>query len=204
MNDERYTGAHRGDDGALIKFEMHAVLDQAASDAEGRPIRRDEPYIWKFTPGDKGNIVHRPVRDSDKNAYPRLWEAFQAGRETPIEGTPLTEWPPMPRSLAEDLAYDHIRTVEQLAQLPDSFATRPGIQAFKQKAIAWLKTARDGASAEKLATELAERDARLATLETQNAELMAMAKKLMAAQAAPRPRGRPPKRKPTEASAEGA
>lgn len=195
MNDERYSGAHRADDGALVKFEMHAASDYDASEAAGRPIRRDVPYIWKFAPGDKGNIVHRPVRDSDKKAYPRLWDAFEAGREAPIEGTALTEWPPMPRSLAEDLAYDHVRTVEQLAALPDGSINRPGVQAFKQKAISWLKTAREGASAERLAAELAERDARLQALEAQNAELMAMAKKLMDEKGAPRPRGRPPKAK---------
>jgi hypothetical protein len=172
----------------LVKFEYKNVQDQAASKEEGRPIFREKVYIDMKVPGSRDGIV-RPASDRDIARFPRHYEAFKARIELPTDGTPLSEWPQMARSLVEELSFMNIKTVEQLANLNDSVAGRlMGGNNLKAKAKAWLDRADKGLTAERLQIELEDRDLQLANMQLQLNEL--------AAQLESRPRKRKSRAKP--------
>jgi hypothetical protein len=163
-NNSRYAPM-LGDESLLVKFETRQKQDKAESQAAGRPIFKDVVYIDIRSPGNRAGGVSRPVRDWDKTRFPKHWEAFQARHEMPQEGTPLEEWPPIPRSLVEEFKHYHIQTVEQLADVSDgNLQNFMGGQTWKAKAQAFLAAAGDQKQAQKIEKELASRDEKIAEL----------------------------------------
>jgi hypothetical protein len=131
------------DDALLVRFLKVTRENEAKSEAEGRPIHEEIDYIEIMTPGDKDNIICRPMRDVDKIRFPRHWEGYQAriSPDDTIEGTLLEEWPQISRSEAEELKFFHVRTVEQLAMMSDANAQNfRGAATLKQKAQKFLDT----------------------------------------------------------------
>lgn len=156
-----------GDDKLYVQFYNGVTLDTAATIEAGRPIHRDEVYIKIIVPGDKTNIVERPVRDTDKARFPKHWAAFKQGAEGDAQtvGTRLKEWSLIPRSLAEDLGAVKIFTVEQLATVRDDvLSSMPGLRQFKDAAAAWLDQAKTTAEASKLAAAMEQKDAEIGAL----------------------------------------
>lgn len=164
----------QGDDKTYAQFFMQPEQDALASREAGRPIFIDKPYIKIMVPGDKDNIVVRPVRATDMERYPRQWSAFEQKREQPLEGTPLAEWPGVTRAQVEELAFFGIKTVEALAQMPDATAQKfMGIQSLKQKANDYIAEAKKQAPLDKMREELAMRDHEIAALKDQMKQLLA-------------------------------
>ncbi len=149
----------------LVKFYLKSVNDKAASAEEGRPIFKETEYIDIKVPGQRDGIA-RPATARDVSRFPEHYQAFKNRIEMPVEGTPLSEWAAVSRSLADQLAFQNIKTVEQLAALNDSNMTfMPGLQNFKQKAKDWLESTKDGAILSQLRDELTERDTQIKTQE---------------------------------------
>jgi hypothetical protein len=133
------------------EFYTHPRRNQAKSLEAGRDIYEDLPYIKIMVPGDKDNIIQRPVRDQDKQRFPRQWQAFQNQDTQPMEGTPLAEWSGVTRSMVEEFKHFGIRTVEDLVNMPDSQANKfMGINALRAKAKAFIQDASYSAPIEKL------------------------------------------------------
>ena len=89
----------------------------------------------------------------DKRRFAEHWGKFQA-RESQevVEGTLIEEWPGVTRSMAEELRYLNVRTVEQLATMSDSNAGGlMGINSLKAKAVSYLEASKDSATTEALA-----------------------------------------------------
>jgi hypothetical protein len=108
---------------AIAKFFKGQVKDEAKSAAQGRICYRDVDMIQVIIPGDKHNVVMRKIKPSDKVNYPKQYEAFRKMEEFVPEGTLIDNWPLLSRSQIEDMKYQGIFTVEQLANLPRSVAT---------------------------------------------------------------------------------
>ena len=124
-------------------------------------------YIDIRIPGSRDGAA-RPARFADKQRFPRHYAAFQQRIELAEEGTPLTEWPVVSRSLADEMAFFNIKTVEQLANVNDNVAGQfMGAQMYKQKAKAWLERAKEDVTVDKLKEELAQRDHLLKSLQEQ-------------------------------------
>jgi hypothetical protein len=211
----------------FVKFTTREVLNEAKSygatilgnnnevvekiEGAGKPVHDNVDYINITIPGDRENIVDRPVACCDKKLLdkgvkltpmlacrarkgfderPMLEEcdvhrfideftAFRAGQEEQTTGTDLKLWPGIDRASAADLAFHHIYTVEQLAELNDSL-TGPRFLGLRTRARDYLERATKDAAAmnakaQQEAVEKAletEREARRA-LEKQVAELMA-------------------------------
>jgi uncharacterized coiled-coil protein SlyX len=123
------------------------------------------------------------------------YEAWKAGREVPLDGTPLAAWPGISQEQAELLRMKGVRTVEQVAALTDTHRQSmgiPGLHDIIDNAKRFLAAQDKGA----VARELADKDAKIADLQAQMAELIEMVKesqKAVAAEEAPKRRGRPPK-----------
>lgn len=144
----------KSDDGLYVEFGMFPVQNAARSLEEGRPIYDDVPFVKIMIPGDKDNIVHRAVRASDKQRWPRQWQAFEMNMEQPLEGTPLAEWAGISRAQVEELAHFGIKTVEQLAQMADSNTQKfMGLVRLKQRAIEYIDATKSDAPFQKIRAE---------------------------------------------------
>jgi hypothetical protein len=164
-----------GDDKRLhVVFHLHPQKNDAKSTEAGRPIFEETEYVRITVPGDKHNIVDRPAREDDRQRFPRQYAHFKSGAAGGVVGTPLSEWPAVTRSQVEELAFFHVKTVEQLANLSDGNAQHVGpILALREKARDWLAKAAGGAVESKLRAEIQERESKLAAMQAQIDALIA-------------------------------
>lgn len=123
------------DKSVYVKFHIKPVIDDVESDKAGRPVYKDREYVEIRTPGQQNNIINRPVTDMDRQRFRQQYQAFKAGSEEQLIGTPLTEVAWVTRSQVEEMAFLRIRTVEQLASLGDDVCGKyAGMYKLKQKA----------------------------------------------------------------------
>ena len=157
----------------LVKFFFKTVPDATASEEQGRACFKEREYIDIRIPGARGAGATRPASLRDKKRFERHYAAFKQRVELPVEGTPLSEWPAITRSQAEELAFASVKTVEQLSEMSDVIASQMmGGQMFKAKANKWLQQARSDVSVSQMEGELAKRDAKIADLSGKLEELM--------------------------------
>jgi hypothetical protein len=154
-------------------FFMDTVKDEVASREAGRAIHREVERVRIIIPGAVASIVVKNVDNSHRERWPKEYDAFRAGREQPLSGMALKEWPVLNRAMVEELHHLQIRTVEELANLSDIQVQHIGMggQMLRARAKAYL----DDAEYEALTTKLtAENDlmrSRIAALEGQVNEL---------------------------------
>lgn len=162
------------DEGLLVRFYVKPVQDQRASNEQGKPVFKDVEIIEIRVPGQKSFVAH-PVNTNDIKRFPRHWEAYKSrtGDTEYLEGTPLKEWPLVTRSQAEELSFANVKTVEQLAAMPDSNASSfMGMNMLRAKAKEWLENAAEFKKAAELKAQLSKRDEEIETLKAQMADLM--------------------------------
>jgi hypothetical protein len=157
-----------GDDSLFVVFYWGTIRDDAATEAEGRPIVKDTEYIRIIIPGDKNNINDRPASKQDKARFAKQYAAFRAGvsEEEQLIGTRLKEWPLLTRAQVEEYAYLGIKTVEQLGEARDDVLSRvPGMRDMKQAAQIWLGRSKATAEAAKALAKEKEAQAKIESLE---------------------------------------
>src|SRR5258708_25769374 len=88
----------QGDWGGIVKMEKDnnvamfynkAVNNPAKSAEQGRPVYENRVFVRIAPPGERLNIVDRPLQENDKHRYPIQWAQFQQNREQLPEGTPI-------------------------------------------------------------------------------------------------------------------
>jgi len=165
MTAQAFGDESEADKKLYVQFYVRAHLDQGKTAEAGRPIYYDREYVRIIAPGDKTNIVDRPVRDLDRTRFPQHYARFKQGMTEQTVGTPLTVVGWLTPAQIEELAYFKIKTVEQLAYVADSVASKmAGLQGLKQKASAFLEAAKGQAPLTKMQAELESRDAQIAAL----------------------------------------
>lgn len=138
----------------FVRFSVEARKDEAASLEAGRPVFKDVEYIEIMVPGDRQNIIHRPVRETDKEKFSKAYAAWKQGLAEPSQGTPLSQWPQVTRAQVEELAFYGIRTVEHLAGVSFANAQKLGtVQRHIKAAQDWLAAAKDSAHVAQLRAE---------------------------------------------------
>jgi hypothetical protein len=162
-------------EGLIAEFFPHAIQNNHRSSNEGRPIFETHPYVRILIPGDKHSIVERKATDADKLRFQRQWQAFQAGQAPVESGTPIEQWPQLTVSQVAEFKAMHIRTVEHLAGLNDSYIAKlgPGGRELVSKAKAFIAQAKDTAEAQRLAAENESLRNDIASLKEQIAQLAA-------------------------------
>lgn len=181
--------------GAKIRDNENKIIEEIKG--EGRPIYDLVDYVTIQPLADKTTVVDRPVECCDKallepnakfhlncrarrgmddkpmleecdpHRFPDEWQAFKSGKEDQTQGTPLRTWAAIDRASVEELAYFKVTTIEQLAELNDSNATK--FFHLRERARDHIKQSRQAISNESLAE-------RIKQLEAQNAALQAAAK----------------------------
>jgi hypothetical protein len=174
-------------------FSVEPVLDQAASDREGRQIWKDEERVTIYMPGNNLNIPCFKVTDEFKERWPKEYAAFKAGIEPPEDGIPIEQWPILNKSMVRELRYLNIRTVEDLAGMSDATLQRVGIggNRLRDLAKAYLDDSLKHALEVKLSKQNESQAIELAALKNQVEELSKIATaqntKLMQLADAPNP-----------------
>lgn len=181
-------------DTAFPRFYLEPVQNGPKSTEAGRPVFDDIEFVEINVPGDRKNVVHRRVTEEVRRRWPREYAAFKAQGDIAKEGWPLDEWSGVTRSQVEELKFFKVFTVETLAELPDDALQRVspmGGFALREKAVRALETAKGAAPAEKLAAELAERDATISQMNETIAAMQAQIAQLAAGQGAPADQEKP-------------
>lgn len=155
-------------DNVRPRFYVRPVQNGRKSADEGRPVFDDQEYVEIHVPGDRNTTIDTPVREEHRRRWPQHYAHFKSGREAPSEGWALIEWPGITRSLAEELAFFKVKTVEDIAGLSDDQLSKclpMGGFPLREAAKRALELAKGAAPAEKLAAENAAKDAKIAGLE---------------------------------------
>lgn len=148
-------------------FFMETIVDEAASVGKDIPVFKDIEMVKVHIPGNQREIPIFHVKDKHRLRWAKQYEAFKAGEDTPLDGYPLAEWPPVTKAIVKTLASVHIRTLEDLVAAPETELKRIGPMFYNLKFKA--KEFLDNHGSEK---------ARIGELEEQNTLLMERLSKL--------------------------
>lgn len=184
--------------GAVVPIDMVDICPPGAAQRSTTPLRISEISRVIETPS--------PDNSAANNALARwqrirpAFEAWKAGQEMPVNGTPLAVWPGVTPEQAEILRNNGIKSVEDIASATDGVIGRvplPGMRDLQANARRFL----DSRDQNAVAIELAKKDREMAELREQLEEMrqivlqQSQAGEDLEADGSERPkrRGRPPK-----------
>ena len=175
FNHNDFADTAEADKSLMVKFFYKERPDSAKSEELGRPVFKEVAYIELRVAGQRDVQACRPATVADKQRFPRHFDAFERRVEAPTEGMPLSEWPQITRTQAEELAFLNVKTVEQMATVKDSnISNMMGGYSLREKAQKWLEV-NDRQSVDREKEEL----------RGQVAELQAQMRQLLEQKAAP-------------------
>lgn len=168
------------DKGLAVRFYFKLVRNEVRSAETNLPKCDELEYVEIVSPGNSKSIVDRPVNESDKVRFAAKYAQFKERRAEVLDGTSLTEWPQIGRTLAEELKGHRVHTVEQLAALSDASLQNIGLggKELQKKAQIFLQNAKDAGLAQKLASEASFKDDRIKELEAKVKDLTETVEKL--------------------------
>lgn len=178
-----FSKQNAGDEKLAVRFFIKAKQDSDLSAEAKRPIFKEHEYISVMVPGDRHQMVVRPVTDYDKSRFSKQYEHWKKTQSNELViGTPLEAWGVLNLAQVEEYRYFGIRSIEQMADLRDDICSKiMGAVSLKQRAQQFMALAKDEAPMKKFQAELDKRDNEIATLrqavEAQAAELAKLQKK---------------------------
>ena len=183
-----------------VRFYKKSVQQEQESIDAGRPIYKDFDFVHICVAGDTLTEIDTYALASHKSRFPIQWANYmnrQGAHDEEVVGTPLSEWPLVSKSQAEELRAMKFHTVESIANASDQQLQRIGMAAgmspyaFRDKAKAFLNLATTAAETDKREHEInalkeelakkeletakikAETDAKLALMQEQMATILA-------------------------------
>lgn len=163
-------------------------VTERKTEGAGREIYDLVDFVQIRIPGDKLLVQDTPVRMDHKQRFPDLWRAYVASKSeqgTEATGTPLEMAPFLNAAQVEELKYQRIRTVEQLASVSDGALSSlgMGMRQHRDKAQAWLEAAKGAAPALQAKAEAEAARQEVAVLKAQLAEMARLNEKAAEKQA---------------------
>lgn len=178
IDSQGYGMVHYGptDDKLIVGFYKKSVKNASRSNAEGRPIHEGVDFVKIQHPGETLNIVDRPVKDDDKQRWPRQWHSYQQGVRQVPDGVPINLLFPAKPEIETMLRGYNIHTVEQLAGLSAEAISTVGMgaQDWVNAAKRYMERADKGVNHHQFETALAAKDQQIASLQRQIAEVTAL------------------------------
>ena len=183
-----------------VRFYKRPVQQEQESLAAGRPIFKEFDFVHICVAGDSLTEIDTYALSSHKQRFPIQWANYQnrqGANDQEVVGTPVSEWPLVSKSQAEELRAMKFHTVEAIAGASDQQLQRMGMAAgmspyaFRDKAKAFLNLATTAAETDKREQEInalkeelakkeletakmkAETDAKLAQMQDQMAAILA-------------------------------
>lgn len=162
--------AQYGDDTRTIAlFYNRSVHNPIKSEGAGTPIHDDVDYVRIHQPGERLNIIDRPVTAADRARFPRQWADYVGHREQIPDGTPIDLLFPAHPNVGANMRGLGIHTIEQCAELSGHAMDVIGMGAMEycNRAKEYLEAANKGIGLHKLHRELDERDSQIRVLQSQ-------------------------------------
>jgi hypothetical protein len=183
-----------------VRFYKRPVQQEQESLEAGRPIFKEFDFVHICVAGDTLTEIDTYALPNHKTRFPIQWANYMnrvGANEPDIVGTPVSEWPIVSKSQAEELRALKFHTVEAIAHASDLQLQRMGMAAgmspyaFRDKAKAFLNLAINAAETDKRESEInslkeelakkdletakikAETDAKLAQMQDQMAAILA-------------------------------
>ncbi len=180
-----------------VRFYKRPVQQEQESLEAGRPIFKEFDFVHICVAGDTLTEIDTYALPSHKTRFPIQWANYMnrvGANEPDIVGTPVSEWPIVSKSQAEELRALKFHTVEAIANASDLQLQRLGMAAgmspyaFRDKAKAFLNLAINAAETDKreqeinaLKEELAKKDAETAKMKAETDAKLAQMQDQMAA-----------------------
>lgn len=123
LNNPEFMGAINNPDSRLfVQFYRKPVPNEYQSEVQQRPVFTEMDFVKIMVPGDKLSVIDTFVRDEHKKRFPLHWAEYQnrTGSQEKLTGTPITEWPRISASQAEELKALKFYTVESIASASDA------------------------------------------------------------------------------------
>ncbi len=154
-----------------VHFGYFPHLNQEKSTKEARPIYDEIVYVTIMVPGER-DVVHRPAWEKDYSRFPMQYQSFLNKKDQDAgSGTPLSVLTWISAAQKKELEFFNCYTVEQLANLADSSASRfMGIQSLKIRANDFLKAAKEAAPLLTIRAEIEKKDQELSAANNALAE----------------------------------
>lgn len=165
-----------------VKFYKRPVQQEQETLEAGRPIYKEFDFVHICVAGDTLTEIDTYVLNSHKTRFPIQWANYQnrIGRDDQeVVGTPLSEWPLISKSQAEELRALKFHTVESIASASDLQLQRMGMAAgmspyaFRDKAKSYLNLAQNALQTDKREQELNDLREELAKKSEENAKIKA-------------------------------
>jgi len=165
-----------------VRFYKRPVQQEAETQAAGRPIYKEFDFVHICVAGDTLTEIDTYVLNNHKTRFPIQWANYQnrIGKDDQeILGTPVSEWPLVSKSQAEELRAMKFYTVESIAGASDQQLQRMGMAAgmspyaFRDKAKSFLNLATTSAETDKRTQEIDELRQELAKKAEENAKIKA-------------------------------
>jgi hypothetical protein len=179
-----------------VRFYKKSVQQEQESIEAGRPIYKDFDFVHICVAGDTLTEIDTYALHSHKQRFPIQWANYmnrQGAHDEEVVGTPLSEWPLVSKSQAEELRGMKFHTVESIANASDQQLQRMGMAvgmspySFRDKAKAFLNLATTAAETDKreqeinaLKEELAKKDAETAKMKQETEAKLALMQEQMA------------------------
>jgi hypothetical protein len=180
-----------------VRFYRKPVHQEQESMDAGRPIYKEFDFVHICVAGDTLTEIDTFALQQHKTRFPIQWANYmnrQGANDEEVVGTPVSEWPLVSKSQAEELRAMKFYTVESIANASDQQLQRMGMAAgmspysFRDKAKAFLNLATSSAETDKreqeinaLKEELAKKDLETAKMKQETDAKLAQMQDQMAA-----------------------
>ena len=180
-----------------VRFYKRPVHQEQESMDAGRPIYKEFDFVHICVAGDTLTEIDTFALNNHKQRFPIQWANYMnrvGANDEEVVGTPVSEWPLVSKSQAEELRAMKFHTVEAIANASDQQLQRMGMAAgmspysFRDKAKAFLNLATTSAETDKreqeinaLKEELAKKDLETAKMKQETEAKLAQMQDQMAA-----------------------
>lgn len=141
--------------GVTPVFFVEPLEDGNATEKAGALRMYEQEMVRIHVAGDQFTVACQPVDAAIKERFAVQYGAWKTKKiERHVDGTPLKNWPLLSPLRVAEFESMNIFSVEHLAAVSDSNVNRMADgRIWREKAIAWLASAKDGAVAAKYAAE---------------------------------------------------
>ena len=179
--------------GFYVEFELRPEEDREESIAQGMPVFKDVEFAMITMPGG-GLVVDKPINEAllyewkngDNRRKPpspfayRAYEAWKEGREAPVNGTDLKNWPGVTPAQLKTCQNATVRTIEDLAAANADTIRKLGMGgvAMMEKAKAYLASANQNKTSEEVSALMVKLEALSDTVKRKDEQISDLLERL--------------------------
>lgn len=143
-----------------VRFETKSLENRQASIEAGHYVGTDIDFAY-ITPAGSKDVIERNVKEwleqldqqvlqerinpAWRDAFKGMYRAYKEGKEAPLVGMPILDWPGLSPSQVKQLVSINLRAVEDVAAMNEETIARLGMggRALKDRAVEYLRAAKD-------------------------------------------------------------